>query len=344
MATLNENTTIGGIEVYPFLQNGGGNSSSILKTLDKCDDYVVKTIGHGLSGLTAEDVDYLVGGDSNYSDLGTLIEDIMQSINNSNVNLILIIYPGGTYYVDNGITLTTDIGNLYLYGLDVDKTIITYNANDPLFTFSDNKVSINNISITSNHNTTSNFIQHTSSIEFNNCKINLYNEEDFDFFHFPGSITRNTFSDCEVTLRGSMNTINLLSSTSNLYDNFVTIYNCKFSGSSANGFMWNFNSNSRVDIRNTDVNMQCSSGAGTIFPTWSSLVIINNDFTYDYAYDENGTDVHSYLATIPASHDYCTILNNIHRKSTKTGTILSPGSEDNLINSDVYDFNIIATD
>lgn len=87
--------------------------------------------------------------------------------------------------------------------------------------------------------------------------------------------------------------------------------------------------------------MQATSGSGTIFNTWNSLILINNDFTYDVASDERD-NYHSYLATIPVTHDKCIILNNIMRKSTKAGTLLTSKSESNLKDSDVYDFNIIA--
>lgn len=71
---------------------GGGTSNSIIATLNKCNDYIIKTIGHEDSGLTTNDVDYLYNSTNN--NLSDIIENILtNNINNTN-NVIILLYPG----------------------------------------------------------------------------------------------------------------------------------------------------------------------------------------------------------------------------------------------------------
>ena len=80
MAILNQDTTIGGIEVYPFLQNGGGAGK-------KCSTII---IGTSLSGYTEDDVDYLCTGTNDH----TIIRTAVNSLSTSGGK---IIFLNGTY-------------------------------------------------------------------------------------------------------------------------------------------------------------------------------------------------------------------------------------------------------
>ena len=175
-----------------------------------------------------------------------------------------------------------------------------------------------------------------------------------DIVSSANGLTFNLFSSVTGNTDITLDAVNLDINTSdfnNVYFRDKTLggslsfylNNRNFSTNNPYGFLWNFMSIDNIDIRNSKFNCQCSSSNGTIFPLWNSLILINNDFTYDLAYDENNSDYRSYLATISSTHDKCIILNNIMRKSTKAGTLLTSESKSNLKDSDVYDFNIIAT-
>ena len=319
---------------------GGGTSNSIIATLNKSNDYVIKTIGHEDSGLTTNDVDYLYNSTNN--DLGAIINTIIQENDQSYYIRIILFY--GSYECSSMININ-NTSSFELIGIG-DVEIDAQTSNALLDIYNNQKVTFSNIKINYNKTPSNSVlisIGSQSLFSFINSTIDIYcgSGSSFSLLNMSGNGTCN-LNNSSFIFNGDSNSLNFLNNNSVSDINNVNIENCNFSGSSGGGFWFGFTSQYNISIKNSNFNMQATSGPGTIFNTWNSLILINNDFTYDVASDE-GDNYHSYLATIPATHNKCIILNNIMRKSTKAGTLLTSESESNLKDSDVYDFNIIAT-
>ena len=350
MAILNEQTTVGGIEVYPFLQGGGGTNSSILSTLNKLTDYAVVSIGNSSSGLTANDVDYLI---SSQEDIGNIISTaITNNIErNRSRDVIILIYPG-MYTMNSSITYeTTDFSNgIYLYGIGTHYSNVAISLSASLSSFL-NIDFLDNIYIRSmqinvqpDYSIVSKIFSVTNILDIKDVEITGVYQGELYLFDIVKSGTKIKLDNVNINVYseesyGTPATYLLLHNTMNGDGTSLTVNNCNFEDSSSSGFQWMINSNDNIDIRNSKFNLQTRETSGTIFTAYNSLTLINNDFLDNHAVQQTSDEC--YLLTVSSSHDRLVILNNIMRKDYKAGTLMSTTSENNLKDSDIYDFNII---
>lgn len=327
----------------------GGSSSSIIKILDKMNNCVVKTIGSSVLGLTTNDVDYSLGVSDN---LGATINSIITENSASTItDLIILLYPG-EYTTSTQIALSPNSSTKRFYLIGVgNKEQIIINSNSSGFSNNNWKSFYSNFTLKNVYTNSSSVINIKLFNASYDCTLEDISIDITNWTNRPYILNPN-IADITFTLKnvnyysgGSSNSnvpVSLVDSTISTAAKYI-LYNCNFYDSCQMGFNWGFTGEDYVDIRNSVFTLHCSSSHGTVFSNWSTLILINNDIRDSAAYDEDGSTTHSYLATISTSHDKCIILNNIYRKMQKAGMILSSISEANLKDSDVYDFNIIAT-
>ena len=319
-------------------------------------DYAVVTIGNSVSaltsndsGLTSNDVDYLVSPET---DVGSIISTAISNNleRNRSRTLIVLFYPGN-YTLSSSITWETTYlpNNICLYGVGQYSSDVTFSMATSLSMFLNISASefiyIKNITvdIKSDSNITSKLFPVTDILDMQNVNISGTYKHDLYLFDILSAGTKINLTNVKLNVESNEDLSTpacylLLHDTMNGDGTTLNMKECVFEDSSSRGFQWLITTDN-IDIRNCKFNLQCSEGSGTIFNDYKTLTLINNDFLDDNAAQETAGPC--YLLTVPATHNRLVILNNIMRKDSKSGTLLSATSENNLKDYDIYDFNVI---